>query len=210
MFYSNTIFKSLGNITGVEITFYVGVVNFISTFGGLFLLFRAGRRTIMLSMSAVMAVILVLVGFCSLKQARVPSDESNPWTYPTLLLVMAFIAAFEFSSGPITWLYMAEIMQDKSTGIATVLNWLMNLIISIITPGLIDMIGEQNVGVIFISMGILTTLGTIFIYFFMLETRGKTPQQIEELFNPDRTYSKVNMDRKIIADDYESNIRATY
>jgi Na+/melibiose symporter-like transporter len=71
---------------------------------------------------------------------------------------------------------MAEIMQDKSVSVATVLNWLMNLIISIITPPLIDHIGKDNIGYIFVAVGGLTTLGTIFIFFFMLETRGKSPQ----------------------------------
>ena len=174
MFYSNTIFASLGGISSVMITFYVGLVNFLATFGGLFLLFKAGRRTIMLNMNALMSLILLMVGICSLKQATrqadidasTDDDDSNVWTYPTVILVLAFIAVFEFSSGPITWLYMAEIMQDKSVSVATVLNWLMNLVISIITPGLVKSIGSDNIGYIFIAVGALTTIGTIFIYFF--------------------------------------------
>ena len=67
MFYSNTIFASLGGISPVMITFYVGLVNFIATFGGLILLFKAGRRTIMLNMNALMSIILLMVGVCSLK-----------------------------------------------------------------------------------------------------------------------------------------------
>lgn len=67
MFYSNTIFKSLGDISPDEITFYVGVVNFIAAFGGLYLLFNFGRRTIMLYVGAAMAIVLVLVGVCSIK-----------------------------------------------------------------------------------------------------------------------------------------------
>lgn len=67
MFYSNTIFGGLGSISGVEITFYVGLVNFLATFGGLYLLFKAGRRTIMLNMNALMSLILLMVGVCSIK-----------------------------------------------------------------------------------------------------------------------------------------------
>lgn len=67
MFYSNTIFSSLGSISSTMITFYVGLVNFIATFGGMYLLFKAGRRTIMLNMNALMAAILIMVGVCSLK-----------------------------------------------------------------------------------------------------------------------------------------------
>ena len=114
MFYSNTIFASLGDISPDMITFMVGVVNFFSTFGGLWLLFKFGRRSIMITFNFGMAVVLFLVGFFSLKQAHYTDDGTNPYTIPSVTLVMVFIAFFEFSSGPITWLYMAEIMQDKS------------------------------------------------------------------------------------------------
>jgi len=97
---------------------------------------------------------------------------------------MTFIALFEFSSGPITWLYMAEIMQDKGSSIATVMNWLINLIISAITPPLIDAIGEDKIGYIFITVGLLTVLGSLFIAIFMKETKGKTKAEIEQLFLP--------------------------
>jgi hypothetical protein len=183
MFYSNTIFSSLGGISPDMITFMVGVVNFLATFGGLWLLFKLGRRTIMLYIGACMAIILVMVGYCSLKQADIEdnneatgADDSNPWTIPTVCLVMAFICCFEFSSGPITWLYMAEIMQDKTMSIATVLNWLVNLVISLITPKLVDSIGSSNIGYIFIAVGGSTTIGTIFIWTFMIETKGLSPQ----------------------------------
>jgi len=67
MFYSNTIFSNLGNISPDMITFMVGVVNFLATFGGLFLLFKFGRRTIMIIGNLSMAVVLFLVGYFSLK-----------------------------------------------------------------------------------------------------------------------------------------------
>ena len=88
--------------------------------------------------------------------------------------LMLFIVAFEFSSGPIVWLYMSEIMQDKSQSVATVLNWCMNLIISIICPKLVAAIGKEHIGYIFIACGGLTCIGTLFLVVFMKETMGKT------------------------------------
>jgi len=85
---------------------------------------------------------------------------------------MAFIGIFECSSGPITWLYMSEIMQDKAVSIATVLNWLVNLVISIAIPYVVQAIGDDNIGYIFITVGGLTVLGTLFMACFMKETRG--------------------------------------
>jgi hypothetical protein len=169
MFYSNTLFSNLG---GETVTGLVGIVNFLTTFGGLYLLSVAGRKSIMFTMSAAMAVLLILLGYFSLQEQNTPA----------IVCSMGFIAAFEFSSGPITWLYMAEIMQDKAVSIATVLNWVVNLVISLITPSLVNKIGEENVGYIFIVCGGLTVMGTLFIWGFMQETRGKTQAQIDDMF----------------------------
>ena len=186
MFYSNTLFSNLG-MKPQTITGLVGLVNFLTTFGGLFLLSVAGRRTIMITMSAAMSVILVLNGIFSL------NDSS---TY-AIICTMCFIGAFEFSSGPITWLYMAEIMQDKAVSIATVLNWVINLIISLITPSLISAIGKENIGYIFICCGGFTVLGTLFMILFMKETRGKTQAEIEEMFANPASEEQVLYGKKI-------------
>lgn len=171
MFYSNTIFANTG-ASPTTITALVGVVNFFSTLVGMALLGLAGRKTIMFTCSGLMAVTLIALGYTGLHDMQ----------GAMIALVMTFIALFEFSSGPITWLYMAEIMQDKSVSIATVLNWLINLAISIATPPLVAAVGDENIGYIFVAMGAFTVLGTLFIAVFMKETRGKSSAQIQELF----------------------------
>ena len=171
MFYSNTILKNVGMKPAV-ITGLIGGVNFGATFGGLFLLGIAGRKTILFYCSILIAINLVLLGWLSL------TDHQTS----VVFLVMIFICLFEFSSGPITWLYMSEIMQDKALSIATVLNWSINLIVSIIVPGLVKSIGDANIGWIFIFVGGTTTLGTVFIASQMKETKGKTQPEIEAMF----------------------------
>ena len=64
MFYSNKIFayadiKGLSNDT---VTFLVGAVNFVTTFGGIYLLSKAGRKTIMVWCNSLMAIVLTMLG----------------------------------------------------------------------------------------------------------------------------------------------------
>ena len=128
MFYSTKIFQKANlSLSAQSITGLVGGVNFITTFGGLILLSLAGRRTIMLWCNVLMAIVLVCLGFCSLEEQKILE----------IVLLLSFIALFEFSSGPITWLYMSEIMQDKALTVATFLNWIINLIISATIPSII-------------------------------------------------------------------------
>jgi Na+/melibiose symporter-like transporter len=96
---------------------------------------------------------------------------------PSTICVLAFVMIFEFSSGPITWLYMSEIMEDTGTGIASALNWLMNCIVGAVTPYAIQGLTENNkfpekVGYVFIFCSVLSLCGTLFIYKFMKETKG--------------------------------------
>lgn len=121
-----------------QITLLVGAVNFGATLGGLLLLFNFGRKTLMVIFNACMAVTLVVIGFASL------NDSSNL----KIAMTLAFICFFEFSSGPIVWLYMAEIMQDKATSVATVMNWTISLIVSATIPSIVDIIcGKEIAGV---------------------------------------------------------------
>lgn len=97
-----------------------------------------------------------------------------------VVCVLLFIAFFEFSSGPITWLYMAEIMQDKAISIATSLNWFITLAISVGTPLIVR---QYQIGFIFLFLFVFTVIATFFYIFFMKETKGKSQAEINAMFN---------------------------
>lgn len=114
-------------------------------------------------------------------------------------MTLAFICFFEFSSGPIVWLYMAEIMQDKATSVATVMNWTISLIVSATIPTIVDLIcgkeidnvraNAENIGYIFIACSIFTVFGLLLIIFSMKETRGLSPEEIERMFVIDKDFT---------------------
>ena len=99
MMYSNTLLTDIG-ISELMLTFLIGLFNLIASFIGLALLNCAGRRTLMLIFNASMAVILIVLSI----------SINFKWNTFSIILVLAFISAFEFSAGPICWVYMAEIM----------------------------------------------------------------------------------------------------
>lgn len=146
-------------------------------FIGLILLNCFGRKTIMVVGNFVMAVTLVSFGVNMLLL-----DKGIPILATTCFFT--FLAFFQFSSGPITWLYMAEIMQDKAQSIATVLNWSIILGIAIGTPLLDEWLTADGLfGWVFVAFGAFTTLGFIFVLAFMKETKDLSPVEIDALFN---------------------------
>lgn len=177
MFFSNTILKDAG-MPASQATLLVGITNFLSTAGGMAMLSQFGRRTIMVWGTTSVVIVLTLTGVCQLLGLGVA----------TTVCLLFYILSFELSSGPITWLYMAEIMDDKGTGVASALNWLMNCIIGAVVPYAIAAATDggrhdERVGWIFIVCAILSFFGLIFILVFMKETRGLTKDQIEAMYS---------------------------
>lgn len=128
MFYSNKIFKGLA-ISATTVTALIGILNFLATIVGLFLLYCFGRKTLMLLFNALMALTLLLLSYYSF--------ENN--TIGMIVCVLLFICFFEFSTGCIVWLYLAEILQDKAASIATFIVWTTTLAIAIAIPLLLKM-----------------------------------------------------------------------
>mmetsp|Transcript_4745 Transcript_4745/g.8115 ORF Transcript_4745/g.8115 Transcript_4745/m.8115 type:complete len:357 (-) Transcript_4745:224-1294(-) len=172
MLYSNLLFKDMG-LSPQYITGLGGTVNFLTCFGGLILLTKFGRRSIMVTTNYGIALVLILSGFFSIQKLNSLSIATT----------MIFIALFEFGPGPILVIYCSEILTDIGMSLALVMNWTVNLAISLITPSLINAIGTDNIGYIFIVMGCLTFLGATFMVKFMKETKGKSKAEIAQLFS---------------------------
>jgi hypothetical protein len=78
-------------------------------------------------------------------------DSSSVAQVFCMIFVLGFVIEFEFSLGPIPWLYMAEIMTDKGLSLAVLINWLMTIIMAIVTPFVIS-------GELFIFFGVLCVI----------------------------------------------------
>jgi len=102
----------------------IGIVNFGATLIGLVLLNKWGRRTIMIFGNIGMAILLFCIGIFLFTK----SDGLM------VLSVLLYIAFFELSTGPIMWLYLAEIMYEEGLSAATGFTWCLMLLISLILP----------------------------------------------------------------------------
>lgn len=99
-----------------------------------------------------------------------------------IALVLMYVAQFEFSIGPILWVYMSETMTDKGLSIGTLVNWVMTIIIAIITPILLDAIG----GWLFIIFGIICVVLGAFSLFVVKETKGLSEVEVAQLYNREK------------------------
>ena len=79
-----------------------------------------------------------------------------------LAMTLLFVCAFEFAPGPITWLYMVEIMTTESMTVGVFLNWLVTLVVGLVTPSLLSGLGASST---FFGFGVLNLLGFYFTWF---------------------------------------------
>lgn len=109
-----------------------------------------GRRPLLLWSYAAMALTLALLS----ASPHVPSASASP-SAPSVpvpagpivavVSLLLYVAAFAAGAGPITWLYMAEILPEEVQGsagsLAAASNWLGNLLVGSTFPALLSKAG---------------------------------------------------------------------
>jgi MFS family permease len=141
-------------------TIAVGFVNLVSSLAGMPYVDKSGRRPLLLIGFAGMFVSEFAVAFFALYALNV---------YVQVVFVLIFIVFFEISVGPIFWSYAADIMNDKGMSIASLVNFIILLIITSISY---FMFTDLGIAPTLFMYGGFSFLGLLFVYFFVFETKG--------------------------------------
>ena len=156
----------------------IGAVNVLMTVVSMWLIDRAGRRPLLLTGIAGMAITLGVLGFAFQGTAR-----SSASTWLAVISVMAYVASFAISLGPIFWLLIAEIyplrIRTSAEGLSATFNWGSNLLVSLTFLTLLQILGPSHT---FWLYGVLAVGAWIFSYFLVPETKGRTLEEIEEFW----------------------------
>jgi MFS transporter, SP family, arabinose:H+ symporter len=178
IYYAPEIFKGIGFAAESALlqTVLIGAINTLFTFVALWLIDRAGRKTLLQWGVAGMVVCLLAVGVCFHFNLT-----NGPWL---ILFILAYIACFASSLGPIPWVLISEIFPTRTRGIAmsfcTVVLWVGVLAITQFTPVLLQHVGGAYTFWIFM-------LNAIFLLWFVWkrvpETKQRTLEEIEKSWN---------------------------
>ncbi len=88
----------------------------------------------------------------------------------SITIIYLYFFSFNFSLGPIVWLYNSEILPEKGFSIATFFNYWGGFILIFVTP-----YAENYMSVMFGFFSGICLGCYFFISTFLLETRGKSP-----------------------------------
>ncbi|KAL8198592.1 UNVERIFIED_CONTAM: Solute carrier 2, facilitated glucose transporter member 1 [Gekko kuhli] len=176
-YYSTKIFSKAGVKQPVYATIGAGVVNTASTVVSLFVVERAGRRTLHLIGLAGMAGCAVLMTI-----ALALLDQLDWMSYISIIAIFGFVAFFEIGPGPIPWFIVAELFSQgprpSAFAVSGLANWTSNFIVGM---GF-QYIEELCKAYVFIIFVVLLILFFIFTYFKVPETKGRTFDEIASEF----------------------------
>ncbi|KYM93208.1 Facilitated trehalose transporter Tret1 [Atta colombica] len=183
IFYSSDIFSEAGDAISPNIaTIIVGTVQVVSVFFGTLVVDKLGRRLLLLISITVMFLMTLLLGvyFYCLDH----TTAFNNITWFALIPLCTFLIVFSVGFGPIPWMMMPEIFAPEVKGIAgssaCLFNWLMAFIVTKFYSDMKEAV--QSYGTFWI-FSLFSAVGTLFVYFLVPETKGKTLDQIQRELN---------------------------
>lgn len=187
-YYGTTIFQAVGMSDSFETSIVLGIVNFASTFVGIYLIEKLGRRMCLLVGSAAMFVCFIiysLLGTQHLYKHGYENTLSN--TYKPTGNAMIFITCLYIFFFASTWAggvycvisesYPLRI-RSKAMSIATAANWLWGFLISFFTPFITSAI-HFYYGFVFTGCLLFSFF---YVYFCVYETKGLSLEEVDEMY----------------------------
>jgi SP family galactose:H+ symporter-like MFS transporter len=157
----------------------IGAVNVLMTIVSMRLIDRIGRRPLLLTGIGGMTVSL---GILSLSFHISMRTGALAWV--AVISMMAYVASFAISLGPIFWLLIAEIyplkIRSSSEGLAATFNWGANLVVTLTFLTLVQGIGPSRT---FLLYAVCAVAAWVFSYRYVPETRGRTLEEIEKFWH---------------------------
>jgi len=156
----------------------IGAINFVATVVGMSLIDRAGRKPLLISAFAGMALSLFGVA------AAIRFQASG---IVVLVLVLTYVACFAIGVGTGTWVMMAEIcptrVRGRAMSVATVCLWCGTLLVTLTFLSLVNVFTAPGA---FLLYAIISIAAMLFVWRRVPETKGRTLEEIEKWWLTER------------------------
>ncbi len=153
----------------------VGIVNLALTAVAIWLVDRAGRRTLILCGTALQTIALASAGYLYLVKVSGTG---------ILIGIMAFVAGHAIGNGAVCWVIISEIFPTKVRGaamsIATTAIWIFAYLANQFFPVMQKHLGSHGTFWVFASMA---ALNFAFVLFFVPETKGYSLEEISRIWS---------------------------
>ncbi|OXA81048.1 MFS transporter, SP family, xylose:H+ symportor [Flavobacterium aquidurense] len=183
LYYAPEIFKTMGSGTDSALlqTIIVGAVNLLFTVVAIQTVDKVGRKPLMIIGALAMAAAMFALGL---------SFFSHSVGIVALLCMLVYVAGFAMSWGPVTWVLLSEMFPNKIRGkamaAAVAMQWISNYLVSWSFPVMDKnsyLVQQFNHGFAYWIYGFMGILALFFVWKFIPETKGKTLEEMENLWD---------------------------
>jgi SP family xylose:H+ symportor-like MFS transporter len=155
----------------------MGLVNVVFTVVAIFTVDIWGRKPLLIVGSSGMAIgMFAIAGLAYFDVIGIS----------TLVFMIVYTASFMMSWGPITWVLISEIfpnrIRGKAVAIAVAAQWSANYLISSTYPAMMEFSGAMTYSV----YGIMSILSLIFVWKYVPETKGRTLEDMEAIWEKEK------------------------
>ena len=194
IYFAPTIFQNTGITSATNsilATAGVGAINVIFTIVAMRLLDRIGRRRLLLTGLIGMCGALIVLGICFWIGVG-GSNGGNALAWVVIIFIAVYVGFFAIGLGPVFWLLISEIfplaIRGRGMSLATVANWLFNMIVSLTFLDMLNAIGR---GTTFFVYAALTAATVVFTWYLVPETKGRSLEQIEAQLHGEETVGQA-------------------
>ncbi|CAI2364185.1 unnamed protein product [Moneuplotes crassus] len=173
-FFSNEIFKDGDEGNAAERrarlgTLLIGVAAFTGTNSSIWLYKYFSRKFFFLTSEIIILVCLSLCGICALVDFDVG----------VIVLTMIYIYAFNCGIGPTLWIYSSDVLDSSGTSLIALINMVMTVIFAGTTNLMFEYFTAPGV---YFGLSVIQIFCILFIWKFIRETKGKSREECERLY----------------------------
>ncbi|KAL1640214.1 hypothetical protein SLS58_007165 [Diplodia intermedia] len=183
IYYAPTLFQSLGQSGEMSLVMsgVFNVLQLVAVAACFVVIDKVGRRPLAivggLGGGVAWTVMAVLTG---LYDKNWLANPAAGWA--AVAMAFVFILVYGVSYSPLGWCLPAEVFpnasRSKGVALSTATVWLCNFIVGVSTPPMLENLGFGT----YIFFGAWCYIAAVWAYFLVPETKGKTLEQMDEVF----------------------------
>ncbi|MBU7585971.1 MAG: sugar porter family MFS transporter [Nostoc sp. TH1S01] len=177
-YYSSVLWRAVGfsEKDSLTITVITGAVNIITTLVAIAFVDKFGRKPLLIlgsiGMTITLGTMASMFGTAPLDAAGNPSLTGSSGLV-ALLAANLYVFCFGFSWGPVTWVLLGEMFNNKiraaALSVAAAMQWVANFAVSTTFPPILQYFG---LGAAYGIYTIAAAISLFFVLFFIKETKG--------------------------------------
>ncbi|KAI8297515.1 hypothetical protein K4K59_003361 [Colletotrichum sp. SAR11_240] len=200
IYYAPTLFQSLGQSEEMSLIMsgVFNILQLVAVAACFFIIDKVGRRPLAIfggiGGGTAWAIMAILTGVYSKDWAANPAAG-----WGAVAMAFLFVLLYGISYSPLGWILAAEVYpnshRSKGVALGTATVWLCNFIVGVATPPMMDQLGFGT----YVFFGAWCFLASVWAFYLVPETKGKTLEQMDEVFHDTSAQEEKEIIRQQIA-----------